>query len=228
MRRRFMSSSKVAFDYSNYMTIEALDDEVKITYTKDIEYGVNGIGWNKYIKGFDIIIKKGQLISFKNNLTPGFSNGEFAIVGKCNLRGNCLSMIFGDNAKDNKDISLYKNSLIGLFDGCTGIQSVDENFLPATKLAPFCYKNMFDGCSSLVNAPELPATTLAEGCYNEMFYYCSKLNYIKMLALKLYAFSTSYWVRGVASSGTFVKNAAATWNVTGDDGVPIGWTIKTE
>lgn len=63
-----MNSSKVAFDYLNYMTIEALDDEVEISYTQNSEYGINGVGWNKYIKGSHIIIKKGQLISFKNNL----------------------------------------------------------------------------------------------------------------------------------------------------------------
>ena len=27
--------------------------------------------------------------------------------------------------------------------------------------------------------------------------------------------------------GTFVKNSAATWNVTGVNGIPSGWTITT-
>ena len=39
---------------------------------------------------------------------------------------------------------------------------------------------------------------------------------------------TNKWVSGVASSGTFVKNSAATWNVTGVDGIPTGWTVVTE
>ena len=38
---------------------------------------------------------------------------------------------------------------------------------------------------------------------------------------------TSDWVNRVASSGTFVKNSAATWNVTGKNGVPSGWTVQT-
>ena len=38
---------------------------------------------------------------------------------------------------------------------------------------------------------------------------------------------TNSWVRGVASSGTFVKNVAATWNVTGVHGIPEGWTVET-
>lgn len=39
--------------------------------------------------------------------------------------------------------------------------------------------------------------------------------------------STSYtrdWVYGVSSSGTFVKNSAAEWNVNGTNGIPNGWT----
>jgi hypothetical protein len=31
---------------------------------------------------------------------------------------------------------------------------------------------MFNGCSSLTQAPELPATTLANYCYNYMFGNC--------------------------------------------------------
>jgi hypothetical protein len=38
---------------------------------------------------------------------------------------------------------------------------------------------------------------------------------------------TDIWVDGVSSSGTFVKNNSATWNVTGTDGIPFGWTVTT-
>lgn len=43
--------------------------------------------------------------------------------------------------------------------------------------------------------------------------------------------SNSYtinWVSGVKSTGTFVKNHAATWNVVGANGVPTNWTIITD
>ena len=33
------------------------------------------------------------------------------------------------------------------------------------------------------------------------------------------------WVYGVASSGTFVKNPEATWDVVGTSGVPSGWRV---
>jgi len=68
---------------------------------------------------------------------------------------------------------------------------------------------------------------LADSCYNYMFYVCSKLNHITMLATDISASNCLYyWVSGVASSGTFVKNSAATWDRTGVSGIPSGWTVE--
>ena len=60
-----------------------------------------------------------------------------------------------------------------MFKGCTSLVQAPE--LPATTLTYGCYYGMFKGCTSLVNAPELPATTLADSCYSEMFLDCSSL-----------------------------------------------------
>ena len=100
--------------------------------------------------------------------------------------------------------------------------------LPATTLTNRCYQSMFNGCTSLTTAPVLPATTLAGRCYESMFSGCSNLNYIKaMFTTTPSATYTSTWVNGVSSTGTFVKNSAAAWNVTGDSGIPTGWTVET-
>ena len=113
-----------------------------------------------------------------------------------------------------------------MFYGCTSLTTAPE--LPATTLASSCYSYMFKGCTSLTTAPELPATTLAEYCYMYMFQGCSNLNYIKAMFITTPAYYyNSSWVDGVAASGTFVKNSAAEWNVTGTNGVPSGWTVQT-
>ena len=113
-----------------------------------------------------------------------------------------------------------------MFYGCTSLTTAPV--LPATTLAIQCYSNMFKGCTSLTTAPVLPATTLANNCYSNMFQGCSSLNYIKaMFTTEPNSTYTSNWVSGVASTGTFVKNSAATWNVTGTNGVPSGWTVET-
>ena len=114
----------------------------------------------------------------------------------------------------------------GMFQHCTSLTQAPE--LPATTLTDRCYFMMFDGCTSLTQAPELPATTLARMCYYNMFGDCTQLNYISMMATDISAFlCLSSWVRGVASTGTFVKNSAATWDVTGVNGIPEGWTVQT-
>lgn len=111
-----------------------------------------------------------------------------------------------------------------MFYGCTSLTTAPE--LPATTLAEQCYRSMFEGCTSLTTAPELPATTLVSNCYNAMFSGCSSLNYIKAFFTTTPSLSyTRNWVSDVAATGTFVKNANATWDVSGVNGVPTGWTL---
>jgi hypothetical protein len=165
---------------------------------------------------------------FKGNLTPKsyVGIGRFTISKKCNLEGNCMSLLFGDDAANNNSLSGKDYAFYCLFSGCTTIIQVSESFLPATTLASYCYRNMFYNCSSLTTAPVLPATTLASGCYYYMFRGCSNLNYIKMLATNISAsYCLSSWVYGVASTGTFVKNPAMTSLPTGTSGIPNGWIV---
>ena len=113
-----------------------------------------------------------------------------------------------------------------MFYGCTNLTTAPE--LPATTLVSRCYQTMFRGCTSLTTAPELPATTLVSNCYNYMFYGCTNLNYIKAMFTTTPSTTYTYnWVNGVSSTGTFVKNSAASWNVTGSNGIPSGWTVQT-
>ena len=86
---------------------------------------------------------------------------------------------------------------------------------------------MFKSCTSLTSAPELPATTLADRCYSSMFESCQSLSYIKCLATDIHALnSLTYWLKGVASTGTFVKNPNMSNWPTGTDGIPSGWTVQ--
>lgn len=225
MRRRFMSDTKESFDVNNYMTIEAISDTVEIIMPRIVGCGIDGVGWSLLNQ---VKITKGQLASFKYELPKSAKFGAIIINGSCNLLGNCNSLIFDNEAQDKASIEGYEECFYSLFDGCS-IVNVSPTFLPATTLADWCYSLMFRDCTSLTTAPELPATTLVDRCYSYMFQNCSKLNYIKALFTttpnNLY---TNWWVRGVASSGTFIKNKNATWDVTGDEGIPSGWTVLTE
>ena len=113
-----------------------------------------------------------------------------------------------------------------MFNGCTSLTTAPE--LPATTLVEYCYSGMFYNCTSLTEAPELPATTLITNCYYGMFQGCTNLNYIKCLATNIPATNcTDNWVNGVASSGTFVKDASMSSWTTGSSGIPSGWTVES-
>lgn len=86
---------------------------------------------------------------------------------------------------------------------------------------------MFKKCSNITKAPELPATNLAPGCYKYMFDGCTRLSYVKALFIDEPSEETTYFgLSGVASSGTFVKSKNATWDDR--DWIPKGWTVVTE
>lgn len=257
MRRRFFNTTK-GVDINNYLTIEALEDGLTASLSiKACEYCVDGDGNWKTLDANTVTesINTGHTLSFRNKVSSGVATsiGTFTVNKNFNLKGNCMSMLFGDAGKDRYTLAGYPGAFNELFYNCTTLISVSANFLPATTLsegcyysmfknctslttapvlpattlAGSCYRSMFELCSNLISAPELPATTLTNFCYIYIFYGCRKLNYIKMLATNISAYQClNRWVVGVASAGTFVKNPEATWEVYGSDGIPNGWRVK--
>ena len=111
-----------------------------------------------------------------------------------------------------------------MFRNCTSLTQASA--LPATTLAINCYSNMFAGCIRLTTAPELLATTLANNCYAGMFSGCTSLNTITCIASIKGTSYTNNWVKNVASTGTFYKDANATGWTRGANGIPSGWTVQ--
>ena len=175
-----LTSSGKGINVDNYLTIEANEDGLTARLSVNAcEYCVDGDGNWKTLSARTATesVNSGQTLSFRGNLTPNSSNGigTFTINKKCNLKGNCMSMLFGDNAADNYSLSGKNYAFYKLFYNCSNIVNVNSNFLPATKLAERCYYYMFNDCTSLTTAPELPANTLAPYCYSYMFNRCKSL-----------------------------------------------------
>lgn len=136
---------------------------------------------------------------------------------------NCTKLLYGPSRLPA--MVMKQRCYSCMFRGCNALISAPE--LPATTLADRCYSSMFLACSSLTTAPVLPAKTLATYCYQQMFYNCSKLSYIKAMFTDILDDTClDRWCYKVASTGTFVKAADATWDVTGESGIPDGWTVK--
>ena len=122
-------------------------------------------------------------------------------------------------------ITLAEHCYECMFSSCASLTTAPE--LPATTLAKYCYNGMFYSCHALTTSPVLPATTLAEACYYGMFNNCSNLSSITMLATDISASNClTNWVFRVSASGTFYKNSAATWTITGTSGIPTGWDAE--
>lgn len=221
----------------------------KISYSTD-----NGETWSTPTRSVDFVVNIGDTVMWKGTMTPNSTNGIglfSASTASFDAQGNIMSLVYGDNFVSQTTLSgnyqfrrLFQNTKIinakdlilpattlthycyqNMFYNCTSLTTAPE--LPATSLATYCYNIMFRGCTSLTTAPSLPATTLDTYCYYNMFRDCSSLNYIKMLATDISASNClTYWVDGVASSGTFVKAASMTSLPTGNSGIPNGWTVQ--
>ena len=130
------------------------------------------------------------------------------------------------DAPDFSADEMVESCYNGTFYQCTALTG--EPVIGATITAKNCCRQMFYGCTSMTKAPVLKPLLLSTTCYYGMFDGCSSLSYIKaMFTTTPSSSTTQYWVRGVAASGKFVKNSAATWDVTGNEGVPSGWTVET-
>ena len=206
-RRRLMMQSKKDNPIINdYLTIVALEDGLTARLSVNAcEYCVDGDGnWKTLPADTETeSINAGQALSFRGNLTPTSSNGigTFTVNKYYNLKGNSMSLLFGNDAKTSfslagKDYAFYRlfyrnaklisvsglvfpattlaaNCYTHLFNECTGMTVAPK--LPAIELTENCYNGMFMSCINLTSAPELPATTLANECYSHMFYNCHNL-----------------------------------------------------
>ena len=73
---------------------------------------------------------------------------------------------------------------------------------------------------------------LYRDCCEYMFSGCTNLNYIKYMGTYApVAYAMYGWANGVSSSGTFVKNSAASWDTSttscGISTYPCNWTVQT-
>ena len=195
-----------------------------------LHYGENFVGLTSYDSGCSgytaLFASCSNIINAENMVIP--ATVDIAAQNSSPFK-NCINLVTPPKLTST---TLAHGAYNEFFYGCSSLQFAPE--LPATTLSSQCYASMFAQCVSLTSAPVLPALTLLATCYTNMFTGCTNLKYIKAM------FTTDpnvnigrhkpcqSWVSGVSSSGTFVKNANATWTLRGINGIPSGWTVQTE
>lgn len=143
-----------------------------ITYSPDRE---NWYAWNW--GSTEYTLRAGQSIYWRgNNDYIATQQSYFKFIttgGTVALSGNLMTLL--DSTGVSLSISAVGRGFYCLFNGAA-ITSAPE--LPATTLAPECYRQLFYACSQLVSPPStLPATTVPETAYDSMFSLCSQLTY---------------------------------------------------
>ena len=230
-------------------------------YAKTLQYSKDKTNWSTITlssTAYTITLNQGEKVYFRGN--EGVLNyyaNDGAIKTITNILGTQTHTIGGNintlvNYITPNELTLTQGVFAELFQNNTTITSAENLTLPATEMKPNCYRSLFFGCTSLVNAPELPATTLAEGCYRSLFNGCTSLTTAPdLLAPTLvsycYAYlfnactslnsvkctatsgvgsnnSTKEWLWNVSPTGTFTKESGVTWE-TGVSGIPTGWTV---
>ena len=216
---------------------------------KVIQYRLNNGQWQNWDLSA-VTLHDGDKMYLKSDDIIPISESDsiykmFVMTGSIAASGNIMSLLnFSDTLTNYAFYSLFNdctslttapelpattlayNCYAWMFQHCSLLTTAPA--LPATTLADHCYFIMFQNCTSLTQAPELPATTLDSNCYESMFYGCTKLNYVKAMFTTTPSTGSylDYWLGNVSSTGTFIKNSAATWDNTAA-GIPSGWTVQT-
>lgn len=238
-----------------YLTTEVVYNEgypIEISIGTDGYYSLDNAKTWKHIGADETIELNEDAKILWRDFTPiNATYGTFSISEPFDVYGNAMSLVNGKEYPKLEQLP-GNNSFIGLFQG-SYVQDAKNLILP-TRLTNDCFSNMFAN-SQLMTAPQLPATTLAdscytamfegtqieespilpavevaESCYSGMFSGCSNLSKITAYFTRDPEGGMDFtqdWVKNVSDSGVFVKNSAATWNVQGDNGIPMNWTVQT-
>lgn len=247
--------------YSEYFYVEPLETGsiyiMSNGFTQDpkVEYSTDKINWTEaqtyVVNTLDRVYIRRKKDSWHH--TSQAIGDNLNLPMKCNVGGNILSLIYGDEFNGQKvfpEGSSY--NFDGLFraDDQVGNKIVDASklILP-TNVTEACFLSMFEYCSELISAPELPASTLAPYCYYFTFYGCSSLKYIKvgftawpdMSSSSASDYNATFgWTQlTVNTTGTFVcpSSLPQNFNASGNNSlgsnisgytnaIPSGWTVE--
>ena len=116
-----------------------------------------------------------------------------------------------------------------MFHNCSGITGVTVNCNAGNYQG---WDNAFAGCSGLTSATLNLTGELSGNELNYMFYGDGNLSYLKAMftGSNFGVGYTTSWMAGVANTGTYVMNAAASYDAEtekNDSRVHAGWTVQT-
>ena len=169
--------SYLAFSSPNSFTLE-VDGKTK-GWDGTLEYFASDQTWTTWggISALSAVYDYGEYVLYlrgAGNTVITHTGHQWVLTGTdIACIGNIENLLDYATVESGEHPSMASSCYYNMFYGCTSLTQAPE--LPATTLATGCYNSMFCGCTSLTQTPELPATTLATGCYNSMFCGCTNL-----------------------------------------------------
>ena len=121
----------------------------------NFQYSTDGKNWNEWALG-----------------ETQFDPISIPVGTKLYLRGNNPNGVYSPNGPADEHFTFTGS---GTINASGNIQSLIDPTMERTDVPENCCRGMFNGCSSLTQAPALPATTLASSCYSGMFSGCTSL-----------------------------------------------------
>lgn len=168
------------------------------TPSSEIYYRINGGSWIQSTQATTINgVRTGDIIEFKgwNNSVQGLfaistDTSKYAVAGNIKtlffedvwsqdyvegVTYSCMNLFSGNTSVISaRCLHLTNNFCNGTFKYCTSLKVAPESLNDTLEITN-CYRQMFDGCTSLKVPPKLPATTLVNNCYLRMFQGCTSL-----------------------------------------------------
>lgn len=167
-------------DYKGLAFISSGESTVRLAqvgtpYEISLEYSTDESHWKPYTIGETITLADSTFLLFRSG---EHKNRKFSKDDENYYHFEISGPISAQGnimSLLNRDFStpLTFYGFFALFEGCTSLLSAPE--LPATTMEQGCYFGMFSECTGLTSAPELPANVLANNCYGWMFKGCSAL-----------------------------------------------------
>lgn len=167
-------------DYKGLAFISSGESTVRLAqvgtpYEISLEYSTDESHWKPYTIGETITLADSTFLLFRNG---EHKNRKFSKDDENYYHFEISGPISARGnimSLLNRDFStpLTFYGFFALFEGCTSLLSAPE--LPATTMEQGCYFGMFSECTELTSVPELPANVLANNCYGWMFKGCSAL-----------------------------------------------------
>lgn len=223
---------------SQYFTIEALEVGtftmiiVKGASLVSVSYSVDdGASWvttpvpmnNDVINITTPTIQQGGKVLWKcetidNALSVSYyKKAKMSSTGLCNIYGNIMSLIHGDDFIGNYEVSSTLHPFRELF---MQIKVVDAKYLiiPINRAYAYCFFELFYGNTYIVNAPTFIIETVDKESMQEMFRNCSSLNNVTIVSDSVGTQISMF--QGVTTNGVMYKDG--NWSLT----VPNTWTVK--